>query len=389
MVVQMDPIQDYASLSRELTTQIKSKLIGRPVVWLKGLKADPRHRVAAKVFTIAVTFFLAITIVGLIPLLKAVSYAKKLDNYSGLSSEDIPETPEVGLIEFKTKQQTFNHERDFVIHEGALWTRQRNALDAPWELIYFDRENDCEPVEVQADGANLMVMDNERTLHYKKVMKEKRKSGHYTAIDLALRDNWTKGWFTFPVIEKIVNLINGNRKLQVPEGAVGWGMSHRGVYTRYFVDQGGKQHHEFPMVTSAYMVPKGGRELRFTDPYVASRFTKSIPLPENFVIELFAVSASTLFLYGTVDGERKLFTLLADFDTLGMNIMLAGFWRKMRRGPWEWEEQPLFPQEGEVRSISIEQTGEGNDARRLHIVVENDQGQEQHLSKMLKEDEWS
>lgn len=384
-----NPIQDYSSLSKELKTQVATSILGRAVVWFKKPREDSRSKLSVKILAIAASCFLALTVVGIIPLRKALNYSKKMNNYRLMASKGNPEAPEIGLIEFKTKQHTFNHERDFVIHEGSLWTRERNQVEKPWELMYFEGGQNSEPTEIQADGANLMVLDSHGTLHYKKVLKERRKKGIYSATDYAMRDNWTKAWFSLPVVEKIVNLFNGNRKLQVPGDAVGWAMSHRGIYTEYFEDRGGKKHREFPMVTSAYLVPHGGVELLFTDPYVSSRFTKRIPLPDRFVIQKFAVSGSTLFLYGTLDGERRIYTRLADFDTLGKNFFLAGFWRKIRRGKEEWDEQPFVVHEGEVLSLSIEQTGAGNNARRLHIQIGNENETELHLSKMLTDEQWS
>jgi hypothetical protein len=388
MPKRVGPVQDYVSLSQVLESQVKSSLIGRHVAWLKEPRASTGRRIAVKILAVAECCFLAISLVGLIPLKKAFSCSSKVDHYQGLKSEDAPAAPEIGSIEYKTKQQTFNHERDFVIHEGALWTRKRNEQEAPWELMYYDGGPNSEPIEIQADGTNLMVLDSEGSIHYKKVLKESREKGEYISTDLAISDNWRKAWFSFPGIKKIVNLINSNRKLQVPKDAIGWAASHRGVYNRFFEDMEGKEHPEFSMVTTVYLVPKGGRELRFADPYVSASFSKTIPIPKDLIIEKIAASASIIFLYGTVNGERKLFTRLADFDTLGKNVMLPGHWQRSRRGQMGWEEQSNFTQQGEVRAISIEQTGEGNEARRLHLILEDDEGEELHLSKMIGDEFW-
>lgn len=75
-------------------------------------------------------------------------------------------------IPIKTATRTFNHVSDYVIHNGLIWYRRRNETDQPWVPMYFDGYPDREAKEIQADGARLIVIDDQGYIHYRAVLKE-------------------------------------------------------------------------------------------------------------------------------------------------------------------------------------------------------------------------
>lgn len=66
----------------------------------------------------------------------------------------------------------------------------------------------------------------------------------------------------------------------------------------------------------------------------------------------------------------RLFMTFADFDTLGNNPLLSGFWRRSARRQLAWREIELPLLTGLARlngSLTIFQTGPGNDAHTLKM----------------------
>ncbi|MCE5316499.1 MAG: hypothetical protein LLG04_03940 [Parachlamydia sp.] len=227
---------------------------------------------------------------------------------------------------------------------------------AEWSLFYFDKIGNAEPKEIKADGANLMVRDANNVIHYKKVLTERRDwRGQYHCKDTTTRDNWYDRWFSFPLIQNIYHLFQSKR-ITLPEGIISWAVSHRGKYNRYFEDASGFRHYEFPMVTTLYALPKAGDHILYADPFLNGGLNHRIEGPhKDFQGLQMDASASMLFLYGKIKGtgEEKMYVRLADFDTMGRNPFLPGFWTKRLRGTEEWKEvlPPPFKWPCDVNSI--------------------------------------
>lgn len=88
--------------------------------------------------------------------------------------QELPKTPprQDLKIEFQTKTQTYAHGMDFVLtEEGFIWFRERNNQEQDWKVLYFHGFLETTPVEIQADGANFIVIDDRNQLHYKKIME--------------------------------------------------------------------------------------------------------------------------------------------------------------------------------------------------------------------------
>src|SRR5262249_27105975 len=146
--------------------------------------------------------------------------------------------PSPAPIALKSRTVTFTHTHDFAIHNDVIWTRRRNdlpgAIQGEWSPIYFPLGK--VPKEIYADGANLIVIDQEHIVHYKKVVREYRAkevgkkpkiqaalkgktlkpADTYIAIDKSSHNNWKSHWFSLPFVSKIVNLFTG-KLLQLPQ----------------------------------------------------------------------------------------------------------------------------------------------------------------------------
>lgn len=80
--------------------------------------------------------------------------------------------PQKLTFSIKTDLQTFNHVNDYVIHNEIIWYRRRHQTEQAWTPMYFDGYPDKKPLKIQADGANLIVIDTANYIHYKKILKE-------------------------------------------------------------------------------------------------------------------------------------------------------------------------------------------------------------------------
>ena len=295
-------------------------------------------------------------------------------------------------IRLKSRNLTFNHVQDFAIDQQKVWVRARKPA-TDWTEIPFDRVEDAAPVEIKADGANLMVRDAGDFIHYKKVIDESRsRSGEYSFTDISLSSHWIKNWFSFPIVS-LFHMPCVNNRLKLPEGVVSWASSHRGDYNHHFEDREGRPHSVFSMVTTVYAVVNNSSEILFADPYLTRGFSQRIEGPDpEFVPKQIEASASTIFLLGHVKGKLRLYTRLADFDTIGRNPFLPGFWSEDYTGRDRWN-RVLLPephgQSGVLPHITIYQTAEmGNDARELRILGTDSSGNLGFYRRKITDGSW-
>jgi len=236
-------------------------------------------------------------------------------------------------IFIKSKTRTFNHTHDFAIENGVIWTRVHNT-ERPWRAIYFDGYPKGKvPKELHADGTNLIVLDQGRKVHYKKVLAELRsgeialdkkaakslkkaakkvakkvenvlldlEKDKYIAIDKSTANNWKSKWFSLPYIHPIVNLFTGKR-LQIPSNARAWAISQRGRYNDYLEDAIQQKHPVGTGVTTLYILSENGRDILKYDPWSPKHVQFTMHLPEDadraFDALNMSASASTLMVVG-------------------------------------------------------------------------------------------
>lgn len=382
-----------AQLAHSMKQKVTKNFIGRHVAWIKDQKTIGA-KIGASLLAIGEVALLSLTVVGLIPVIKAFSVSKKLNAYKKMEADiKVSKPPSKTLIEFKTATRTFNHINDYAIQDGKLWYRPHSDLNAEWELMYYDQNSpDNPPMEIKADGANLMVRDKNNTIHYKKALSEWRDwNGDYHCKDKSGKDNWYDAWFSFPLLDNLYHLFQSKR-IKLPEGVVDWAMSHRGIYCNHFEDVENRKHPEFAMVTTLYAIPKDGRDILYADPFLMSGFNHRIKGPDpKFQGMKIAASASTIFLMGMQEGKLTLYTRLADFDTIGKNPFLPCFWSS-RFGPSQkWKKEPDVPLVGSAKitgNISIHQDGQGNKHRMLEVSGTDRFGRAGYYYKHIDDREW-
>jgi hypothetical protein len=403
---------------------LKSGFLGRAVLWHKGDKNQSKiNKIGMTILKIIEIGLLCLSIIGLVALFKGIKISQRLDCYKKFGNIN-SEPPAFDKVEKKTKTQSFNHFSYYAIHNGQLWYKLINPLEGQskeWKMFYFDgMVNKRSPKELEVDGANLVVVDDKRDVHYKKVVHENirerkdRKTGAitvrpYNGWDKTSKDNWKDSWFSLPVICFFVNAIHGKR-LRLPEDCI-WSISHRGNYTLYYKDTQNYKHNVTHGVTTLYLFYEN--KLYFADPWLPYGFKKSkigfnheIKMPKDFIGQDMDTSASTIFIkgikknhYGTE--EVKMYTRMADFDTLARNPFLkyTNNPKKMRKDPSyrakkpeDWKEQPPIQLKGLAKvegKINIIQTGEGNNARKLIVPGTDEAGTIGYYFKSIVEREWN
>lgn len=390
----MNPIpQTPRALSQKLVSEMGQSVIGKHVIWLQ----KERHGIS-KVLTNALMIgeaaLAALSIIGIPLIAKGFTSYQRVKNYKRLENMkgNVNPPPKTPLL-LKTSTQAFNHVDDFILHDKAIWVRPRNQPNADWEMIYFDAQGDKNfPVEIRADGANLMVVDNDQNIHYKKVLKESLdRKDKYSFTDISRKDNWYGAWYSFPLLRRFYHLATPLR-IKLPEDTLSWAISHRGKYNHHFEDANGKAHPEFAMVTTIYVLPKQGDRIIYADPYLTRGFKHAIDIPGNgFKAEKIEASASTIAIQGRRNGKVERYTRLADFDALGKNPFLPGFYKKSARAAPEWKLEPEIKLEGaatEGEDLTIFQTGQGNAARTLRVSGTNAQGEKGYYQKQLNDAQW-
>lgn len=409
----------------------RDNLLGRHVKWLRE-----DNGTVANIFKGALVFFesllLAATGIGLIFFAKAINLSFKLQSEEKFNDFVAEKNPPAKDLEFelKTDTQTFNHTHEFVIEDAIVWVRHRHTQNA-WEPLYFDGFRDGKaPISMDCDGANLVVLDSENYVHYKKIIREYRAEeiagnktaewftegvaldgAEYVAIDKVHKNNWKDKWFCLPVIHYISNLIRG-KLLQLPADCLAWAISHRGRYNNYIEDTAAGQHRVEEGVTTLYALESNKRNILKYDPWSPKVAKMNIAMPQTtksvFEAEKMSVSASTIMVIGyeiTQDPsdenmlEKRLTikTKLADIDSEGWNPGLTYDYFKhdddplVRVIPSEpWIDHPLKLAEGAqvTNHVTIVQTGEGNDERELRLEGWNANGKRGIYHKKITEKDW-
>lgn len=370
------PVNTFKVIADNMENEISGSLIGRHVSWMNSSQSGSGwEKLGSSILLGLELVVLSISVVGILAIVKGAQISQTLKECKTLKIKEKAWTPpEVDKVLMKTEQLTFNHENYYAINKEVVWFKSKNDPNAQWKPMYYDGYNSNSiPVEIQADGANLMILDNKGKMHYKKILEEHRKNDKYSAEDLTNKNNWIDCWFSFPIVEKFYHIF-ASKRLEIPSDSRGWAMSHRGIYNDHFEDIRGKKHSEFAMVTTVYLISKDGKKLTYADPFLTGQFSHEIELPHpDFEIEQISASASTIMLIGKLKGETKIYTLRTDFDIKGNNPFLAGFYNKNSRADPEWKEHTLPPvQQGDNLHISIFQSGEGNSGFTMQLKINND-----------------
>lgn len=403
----------------------KRTWLGKHVRWLK----EERHgwnKVGITAYRVLETLVLTASVIGIVLLIREAQESKRLDiKAQYFQKAEKTQPPPDHPIETKSSTRSFNHIQEFAIENGILWMRHRHSKDQ-WKPVYFDGfAKGREPKSLSCDGANLVVLDDQNIVHYKKVLKEIRKTevqkserpwleragvnlehDDYIAVDKGDRNNWKDKWFSLPFAHYIINLFTG-KSLKIPSDAKAWAISQRGRYNDYLEDQQRHKHAANVGVTTLYVLDKNGKDIYKYDPWSPKYVKISIPVPEtpqtSFEAENMSVSASVIMAIGYEvqkdHPERRtlqIYTRLADIDSEGWNPGLKYDYfdhpesSDIHVVPLpQWISHPIELDEGDfiTKDITIIQTGAGNNARELRVEGQRG-GQKGFFFKKVDEDRW-
>ncbi len=398
-----DQITSFEKLGKVMLRKFTSEsVIGRHVNWLKNSNSKAAA-IGKGILTGAEAVGLAVMIIGIPVIVLGVQASSKIEKYNKLrkieDGKDL-EPPDLDTIPARDiNVMTFNHTHHFCLKDRYLWVKpikdgERLTDRRDWRLLYYDGYiKGHYPQQLSADGANFAAMDEERVIHYKKIIKEYRDKflcweGKYHSVSLIDEDNYTEDWFSFPFIGGIYGIFNDNR-LRIPRGAV-WSMSHRGEFVDEYTDAAGYKHKEFP-TTTIHAGQVQENESKYADPYWYSKFEGNIiRFPEDFKLIWLSSSASTLFAYGTVNGQGVFYvTQDADFDKRRRNPILPSHWCAQFGADQTWVPHPDIQLKGKKAShtgkVTIYQTGVGDNERMMNVIGTGPNGEDGIYEKRITE----
>ncbi len=272
-------------------------------------------------------------------------------------------------VHLKTPTASFTHEHQVRLEDGRLqWRTGISGWETlpPDGLPHGDFATPARLTALSADGDNLVALDEEGAVFYMKFH------------DL----HWVNVWGPTGL----------TGVLRVPRDFRAFAISHRGPLVGGYQDIDGN---DFPIsagVTTLYGLSADGRRLHYADPWIPPNFERELcpPLRGRFTAVGMSASASTVFL---IDAAGRMFTRLADFDTVGNNPALRYTYERGRHKaqrtlpPEDWRAQPAPP--GRVTSlITVLQTGAGNAARELRVEGQDGAGATGYWTKLLPEPTW-
>ena len=274
-----------------------------------------------------------------------------------------------GISGFALKTRTFAFTSEYYIRAGDGTLRlkpnlERTGRDYDWEELALPAEAGRVGA-ISADGNNLIAVSETGRVLY---MNFKPRAWHV---------KWGKPF---------------GKELYLPPNR-GWAISHRGPEAGGFEDPDGKFHAISVGVTTLYLLSEDGTEIRYTDPWLSAEFNYRLdtPLEGRFIGAALSASGSTLFV---ADAAGRMFTRLADFDTVGSDPLLKYSFEPSARKdvirlPAEnWRRQPRI--DGRITSaITILQTGKGNAGRELRVEGVDPEGYGGYYAKGIYAPAWS
>lgn len=394
--------------------------VPRPKGWI-GAQAywyyehSIRGSLAVRVLEIFQIALETISIVGLWVTFKRRAMIERLRLTAEFQKLPRGKVPLIIETPHKTDSFTYNHLAQFAICEFQIWMKRPGKS---WHPIHYPG---TDPIFIDTDGANLIVIDRNKTLHYKKVFAEFRKGEiplkkrhhfeginldqfDYYAIDKSQIANWKKYWFSLPVISTVYNVFwGGSDKVDINNYRA-ISISHRGKFCDHYTNYAGRKHKNVVGTTTLFTLHRDGRTIDTPDPWAGPWAKLSIPLPEDektfFEGVAMSTSASTVLILGfehnkaTGIKKMKLLSRHLDVDWNGGNPFFSYSYdekdehARVLAPHIEWTEHTLPTNPNLIRKIEIFQTGKGNDARRLRIIGKKDKHWG-YFTKNLAQSEWT
>lgn len=203
-------------------------------------------------------------------------------------------------------------------------------------------------IAIAADGDDLIAVDETRRVY------------HTSLSAIEWRDRFGAGTARAP--------------LKIPVGAT-VAMSRR---VHPYADIDGNLHPTSEGVATVYALAADGSRLLFADRRQPARFDGEMCLPERGAYRARSLSASASTV-AVLDDAGRVFTRLADFDTLGSDASAYYSWRRERRSgargsvrslpPEPWRAQPPLPGRF-VPEVTVLQVGRDHAARELRVTAD-------------------
>lgn len=251
-------------------------------------------------------------------------------------------------------------------------------------------------VEISADNSMLIALSEEGQFYYCYLNDG---SNFYNIR------GWTDRWGSPKKI------------LKFPDMCKAWQIGRRSEKVEWFEDPAGyKRSYSGFGLSTIYALGKNGRDIYFIDNGMPQSFHDIIAGPFNgeFIAESISVSGETIFL---IDKYGNMFTRLADFDSIGDDVMLYNYTYKtlplqmpntgrkfqasqfgkeyskiaIKLPPEPWRKQEPIPTgEGRsiTRNITILTTGKGNGGRELRVAGTGTDGKRGYYYKNIFAKQW-
>ncbi|CAF4124061.1 unnamed protein product [Rotaria sp. Silwood2] len=300
----------------------------------------------------------------------------------------------------------------YAIRDGRIWFKPIAVHpDGRWRLLGkngYANKKKTPLIYVSADGDNLIVVDQNQTIHYAKtnrvICQVSFIRPQWNIIQSSV--TWREKWFGMEGVCLIVNLLK-NPILRMAPNARSIAASHKGPDTMYYTDMNGKKHPDpYVGVTSIYTLNGDGTRIFFADPWLHNKFQNELTGPEEgqFKAETLAAGGSTIMLFQRARNEfgqeiNKIYTRFADFDSIGSNPALKATYNKNNRIPLiryvpseDWTRQPSIILSGKARltkNIAVLQIGWGQNNRQLRVQGQDTNGRNGYYFKNIYDMIWT
>lgn len=311
-------------------------------------------------------------------------------------------------IYFRTTQESFSYESEYLLWKGKIWTRENHARnkDSKWEL--FDgkgvphgenaksfKKGDY-IVSFAQEATMLVAVSNRQriylwqpTIKVDTTWEEEHGAPFADSVYLPAHKDWTFS----------LSLTKADYKRLTPMHDI----------VSYYEDPIGNKI-EFGFTATVYTLDPDGQKIRYWDTGLPASFDRAFPTPERgqFKAEKLAAAGSTLMV---IDKSGRIFTRMYDYEINtgcpGLRWTYDKEWAKtfktkgkevktlfdgIRTLPLEsWVPHaniPLIGKASITSKISIILTGKGNAARQLRVQGTNEKGKFGYYYKKLNDKKW-
>lgn len=330
----------------------------------------------------------AITMVGLLVTCRRKEKLHRLREEFAFNAHDHGLPPLIPFSHFDTWTYTRSHLAEVAIDEGRIWMRRHNK----WKPVLY---NGPTPIFVKADGANLIVIGEDHSVHYKKLFAEFRgdnfpakkhvhfigeslESYDYFVVDKSGVANWKVGLFHPPFTWPLYRLL---KPLKIdPSRYRSVTMSHRGVFSAYYTDYAGKKHPNGHGTTTVSLLAQDGRSCKKKDPWCPPCSKITVPLYDigyRYFTALREETSASIYMYVGYWSDQSDLTILTvewDVDIRGSNPFFKYSFdsddkeARTLSPSYVWREHKMPPGVSILPKINILQTGMGEAERMLYVA---------------------